>query len=341
MHYMKHLTFILYIVVLALFSACNDDVFVTDTDMEELQLNVGLDAEPNTRGDMPAILGFDKRYILEVWEKTGTNTWTFRQRYLQTTAVAGANSFTLRLPKNTDYDIVVWVDYVTQSTTADLCYNTNTNGEGLSYVSIKNPGTTAAPQTLPYPQDAFTATVSWSVAKVNNTITAKRPLAQLNIRASDADEWKNIFNFSADPIKMRAYMKSIAVEFNAITGAAGARSTPDFNWTYDAYPAFIGGKYEFNYTSGAVYYSCLVFANDRDPADKYAVTFSRSIGTHVQDKKDYTVPDLLPDIDMTNIPLRRNYSTNVTCDLILGDVTFNVTVESGFYNAAGPFITFP
>ena len=137
------------------------------------------------------------------------------------------------------------------------------------------------------------------------TVELKRPFAQINIAAKDPVNYDVVVNSSSMTVGSAGDM------FNVASQAAAA--TKDITYTWENIPATDG------FTAGGVTYEHYVamgyvFAKDN-------VTVSYNIKT-----KDHgTVTNAATPIN--NVPVAKNYRTNIVGGLLTSDVDYNVTLD--------------
>lgn len=164
--------------------------------------------------------------------------------------------------------------------------------------------------------DAFTAVTTIEVSDAEtHAITLKRPMAQLNLGVSQK-EWdlisdKDIFNITPSKTVLNLSGKSA---FNALTGAS-AGSDSEIIYELPATGDAIG-------TGSQTYRSigmCLIMAEtEKQTTD---ITFS------IYDQNGNAIRQ---DVTVRNIPLQRNYRTNVVGEIMTETISYSITLEEAF-----------
>ena len=201
-------------------------------------------------------------------------------------------TFNLRLVAQQTYDFVFWAD----CSTGDH-YNT----DDLTNITVK--GNYAGNNDE---FDAFTgALLDYQVkGAFSENITLRRPFGQLNVKTLDMTA---IPATDLKPTKVKVAFTAVPTSFNAKKGEIGA-ATAAVEYTADVLSA--DGDLTVDYIWAPVEEATL--------AD-FSMTFLN--GT----------TEISTNGDFKNIPIRRNYRTNVSGNLLTKQGTFNVTIDPEFY----------
>ena len=201
-------------------------------------------------------------------------------------------TFNLRLVASQTYDFVFWAD----CSTGDH-YNT----DDLTNITVK--GNYAGNNDE---FDAFTgALLDYQVkGAFSENITLRRPFGQLNVKTLDMAA---IPDPTLKPTKVKVAFTAVPTSFNAKKGEIGA-ATAAVEYTADVLSA--DGDLTVDYIWAPVEEATL--------AD-FSMTFLN--GT----------TEISTNGDFKNIPIRRNYRTNVSGNLLTKQGTFNVTIDPEFY----------
>ena len=201
-------------------------------------------------------------------------------------------TFNLRLVAQQTYDFVFWAD----CSTGDH-YNT----DDLTNITVK--GNYAGNNDE---FDAFTgALLDYQVkGAFSENITLRRPFGQLNVKTLDMAA---IPDPTLKPTKVKVAFTAVPTSFNAKKGEIGA-ATAAVEYTADVLSA--DGDLTVDYIWAPV--------EEAKLAD-FSMTFLN--GT----------TEISTNGDFKNIPIRRNYRTNVSGNLLTKQGTFNVTIDPEFY----------
>lgn len=295
------------------FTSCAKDNLSTQSEQESELYSLSVSAETNvgTRAVLQEpeaeIDGNKLRYILEIYH----NDLLF-QRIVQNEKV-----FNFRLVTNQNYDFLVWVDYapeVVGGATNDLHYVT---ANGLKQITMQGDYTNND-----HCRDAFFAArkgvPSGNTANAFENIVCKRPFGQLNIATTD---WNHTFGADGNPISSLTPEK-VQITFNAHNA-------------FNVYAEDVveDAKADFIYvaTQGMV-------GQDIQDPNKYHLTcdyiFAPKANVLVNPRVDFyavgaTSPFTNTGDMLLNIPIQRNYKTNVYGNLLTkkGQVTIDVEAE--------------
>lgn len=290
---MKKVFYIIMAIMPALLVSCGKEAAEVSDPAVAVRFQAELPQAPGTRADAAGTIA-DKVYCT-VFEN-GAELTSMRQE-LQIQDGKGI-TYSPSLLKGHTYNIVFWACKSGSYDVTDLKSITRTAGHGENEY------------------DAFTAVTTIEVSDTEtHTITLKRPMAQLNLGVSQK-EWdlisdKDIFNITPSKTVLKLSGKSA---FNALTGAS-AGSDAEIIYELPATGEEI--------TSGSQTYRsigmCLIMAEtEKQTTD---ITFS------VYDQNGKTIRQ---DVTIRNIPLQRNYKTNVVGEIMTETITYSITLEEAF-----------
>lgn len=292
---MKKLIYSLVCFFLTL-TACTDqqDVAVPLAD-HMYRISVAPDNGISTRAEAPAQAGVTPRYILEIY-----NNGEVYNRFVQTTP-----QFQFRLVTNQTYDFLVWVDYTLDGITD---YHYNTDG-GLKNISL-----IGSYSNNDHSRDAFFGQRTVNVESLSQdfgAIACKRPFGQLNIKTTD---WTNTNSAGGDNAQIKPtsiHMKFDApIAFNVSDGTVSGSDTFEYDYNLsisnqDADAQDLTCDYIFAGAGGAEQISPVI-------------TFLNANGDEITNTATY----------LANLPVQRNYQTNVSGQLITKTGKVNVTVDA-------------
>lgn len=211
------------------------------------------------------------------------------------TVTAGKATFNLRLVASQTYDFVFWADCSEGG--QDKHYNTT----DLTAISV-NGDYTGNDDDF----DAFFYCLSDYAVEgaFFETVTLKRPFGQLNVKTNDLTA---IPDAALHPTDVKVTFSAMPTSFNAMTGVVGDE-TAEVSYTANVIDA-ANGELSMDY----------IWAPEREAnlAD-FSVTF-------INNGNDITTNDAFK-----NIPIRRNYKTNVSGNLLTKQGTINVTIDPNF-----------
>lgn len=326
---MKKLLFMVAALAAFTFTSCNsdDDIqgLVNNGDMEEVTFSINPDTGVKTKAAAPKVEDYNLRYILEVWS-TGTTPARIGSRYEHIVAYSGSaypsGTFSLSVPKGSNFDVVVWVDYVTTAAATSAAVTTPTTDNHYvttSLNAITRKGSWAVGMD---DQDAYTAVEHWTSGTGATSITAKRPFAQINIAASDKDKWNSEFKYTEDQELSVSITITAPSTYNAVKGdvetttssvtvaqVTKADDTPEM-------------PDQINYYSGLIFAPTKGEGYDKDKLFSIDITATMETNTGTLSPTAYT---------LTNVPLTKNWSTNISGNLFIGEATnFTITTDTAF-----------
>ena len=208
--------------------------------------------------------------------------------------------FAPRLIKGRTYNVVFWA-----------MKDDNYDVDDMTAITRAS-GATAAESDF----DAFTENVEVEVTgSKSETVTLKRPLAQLNLGVT-SDDWNAVASdetFGMTPTKMVITMTGKNT-FNALSGTAIGEDT-EVTYTLDVSGEDLVAVDE-TYKSIAM---CYVYPD--------AGQENIDIMYTIYDQNNEVIRE---DVTIQNIPLENNYRTNVVGGLLTGTITYTITFEKDF-----------
>ena len=239
-------------------------------------------------------------WIMEVYDAQGK----LFDRQEKTDQSGLTNTFTVVLVKNQSYKFAFWADTKDSYNTADLR-------------AVKTVSTVAGLDS----RDAFFAKVDYTSSK-SETITAKlyRPFAQVNIVTLDLKkiwdqmiaaktitegEGGNIEEFTKfEPKELKLSCKTYN-QFNVLDGTVSDPQDKDLTL------ASCYANYSAHAATTTIFMDYLFASTDKELKD---LTFT------------FKSNEVAINYDFTNIPLQRNYRTNIKGNLLSNDATWNVEI---------------
>ena len=304
---MKKTVFILFAAALA-FAGCNKSVEegAGETVSASFQISTEMTTKATLDGDGQGVNV--NRFIMEVWHVTGSGASQVSELYTRqvkygTQITAGTNisnpaktNFTVSLVKGQDYDLLFWADKGDDQG-ADVYYNTSDLHNVVLGAYTGNDDR----------RDAFSQCVTLiNITSVPSTsVQLERPFAQLNIITQDIDD----IEANSGTVKVVPDLISVAFTaptvFNVKTQEASASAA--FTSNVAPYYSTVGSQTE-HYTLSMDY--ILASKNQQDVKD-----------VELTAKKNSTV---LNTQTFSNIPLQRNYRTNILGNLLTTTGVFTV-----------------
>lgn len=302
-----------------LFASCSQSDLVQTGSEEATLVKYTLSAESATgraTHDGDGVATNVTRYICEVYTTDGA----FYTRVEKPVTKGTLNTtIDLRLVASQSYDVLFWADYAGEAGNADTYYNTKTAGtvNNMSYglKQVKYAYTYLGNEDK---MDAFTGKDQIANLKGTYTksVTLKRPFAQLNIITKDIQSVMNSAMASTmvpDKVKV-SY--TAPTQFNVLSGEASEEET--VSYTADVYYAKYAtdpATYDYTYCTLAMNY---VFA----PEGESAVV---EVGMDALKGSDTITGETF-----ANIPLQRNYRTNIIGNLLTDAANYTINIAANW-----------
>ena len=205
--------------------------------------------------------------------------------------------FAPRLIKGRTYDVVFWA-----------MKDDNYNVDDMKTITRASVATATESDF-----DAFTESVEVEVtSSKSETITLKRPFAQLNLGVTTED-WSAVKTLGMTPQKIDIKVTGKDT-FNALTGAATGE---DVEITRNL---IVSGS---DLTAGNSTYKSIAMCYVYPDAGQE----NKDITYTIYDQKNDVIRK---DVTIQNIPLENNYRTNVVGGLLTGTITYTITFEKDF-----------
>ena len=211
----------------------------------------------------------------------------------------------LRLVSSQEYDFVFWADCATANSSSDegfddKVYTTTATG-GLKAITEKGEFVGNSDE-----RDAFFyhEAISVNGSFTRDDIILTRPFGLLVVKTNDLNEIKDE---ALKPTGYKVAFKGLPNTFNALTGKVSGSS--DITYTADDLAKVSDGTVSMDF----------LWATDTEAAlSDFTVTFLNN-GTAICTNDAFT-----------NIPIRRNYKTNVSGNLLTKQGTINVKIDPNF-----------
>lgn len=290
------------IAVVAMTSCQKDETFATsDAGMVDVSITTQLDqgnaatrSGDVVRGDGSTV----NRAILEVYLADGE----LYKRMVTNVTNMTAN-FELRLVSSQTYEFIAWADYVDDVST-DVHYNTNSGLKAISMMGdyVGNDET----------RDAFFDSQTMTINQATQlNLELKRPFGQLNVNTTLTDVPAYL---RPDAVKV-SYATELYTVFNALTGDVS--KLEKIEWSASAN---VVEGIDVDATTLDLSTDYIFAPNGED--QKYLIDFKMEFyesGTLITSNDNFC-----------NIPIQRNYQTNVYGELLTEQGAINSTVNAEF-----------
>ena len=222
----------------------------------------------------------------------------------EVTFVNGQATLSLRLAAGQSYDFLFWADAYGQDAT-DAPYTLDFNTQTLSVDYEEALSNEEA-------RDAFFANVLALEVKgaVKQDVTLKRPFAQLNIGTDDMDE-AQASGMATGSLKTSVNVAKIYKNLNLMNGQVSENTEVTFAANNIPQETFTANGQTYSYLA----LNYLLVDTDKDL---------------VNCEFTYTDGKLNNTMTIDNVPVQRNYRTNIFGSLLTGSVDFDITIDPDF-----------
>lgn len=308
---MKKVTIFGMFAALMLANSCSDDNNVSQADSSLAQVTFKVSADgalTRAISDGTTV----NELVYRVFDKNGNPIDALPLVKVSATDLSSGHTVALTLAKGQTYKVAFWAQKA--GTTA---YSVNDNMQvSVNYSGANNDES----------RDAFFNAVEITVnGDVAQTVKLKRPFAQLNVGSTTAD-WKAAVASGATFTESKVTVKQAATRLNVLDGKVSGAA--DVNFTYATKPGESlkvdadgdGTKEDYKYLSMSY-----ILPNDATDGTQKTLasaefTFKTDSGTEIVVKNG-----------LQNLPLQRNYRTNIVGNILSGTTTFSVVVDPDFF----------
>lgn len=307
---MKKVTIFGMFAALMLANSCSDDNNVSQADSSLAQVTFKVSADgalTRAISDGTTV----NELVYRVFDKNG-NPITAKPLVKESaTDLRSGHTVALTLAKGQTYKVAFWAQKA-----GNDAYTVKDNMQvAVNYSGANNDES----------RDAFFNAVEITVnGDVAQTVKLKRPFAQLNVGTTTAD-WNAAVASGATFTESKVTVKKAATTLNVLDGKVSGAA--DVNFTYATKPGESlqvdadgdGTKEDYKYLSMSY-----ILPNDATDGTQKTLasaefTFKTESGTEIVVKNG-----------LQNLPLQRNYRTNIVGNILSGTTTFSVVVDPAF-----------
>ena len=216
-------------------------------------------------------------------------------------------SVSLRLAKGKTYDFLFWADAYEKGDTK----NPYTVDFGTQTLTVNYKNALSNDES----RDAFFGTEKVAVkGAVSQNITLKRPFAQLNIGTNDMEEARTA-GINTGALQSSVTVSGIFKSMNLMTGIPDPSTSTEETFGFSPIPKekFTVGDNKYDYLA----LNYLLVSGEKGLVN---CKFSYTDGA-TTDTKTMTID---------NVPVQRNYRTNIFGSLLTGSVDFDITIDPNF-----------
>lgn len=228
----------------------------------------------------------------------------------------GDNNFTLKLNlvKGKTYDLLFWADATTGS---PYTFTSSTKSVTVTYDNIGNNEN----------RDAFFQAVKGLTVNgpVQKTIELRRPFAQVNVGTSDLDAFRAA---NKDITSTTMTVSGVYDTLNLLSGEASGSTTVEYTAAIPVGESFPVDATKYDYLAMNYILTGATIANSSDVqnADRELIDIDYKVTCNDGHEIDYS---------FTNVPIQRNYRTNIYGALLTNPANFDIEVIPGFNDEPG------
>lgn len=217
----------------------------------------------------------------------------------------GQATISLRLASGRSYDLLFWADaYGTEDSNAPYTVDFDTQTLTIDYDAAKTLSNDES-------RDAFFGTTTLEVkGAVNGNVTLKRPFAQLNIGTNDMEDAANT-GLDTSALRTSVTVKNVYKNLNLMNGKVGEDATVTFGENDIPEGQFTANGNTYDYLA----LNYLLVGTDKGVVD---CEFTYTDGTTNGSKT------------ISNVPVQRNYRTNIFGSILTGAVDLGITIDPDF-----------
>lgn len=307
---MKKVTIFGMFAALMLANSCSEDNSVPQADSSLAQVTFKVSADGALTRAISDGTTVDE-LVYRVFDKNGNPIATLPLVKEAAADLSSGHTVALTLAKGQTYKVAFWAQKA-----GNTAYTVNDNMQvAINYSAANNDES----------RDAFFNAVEITVKDdVAQTVELKRPFAQLNVGSTTAD-WDAAEASGVIVTESKVTVKQAATTLNVLDGKVSGAA--DVNFTYAAKPGELlkvdadgdGTKEDYEYLSMSY-----ILPNDATDGTQKTLasaefTFKAASGTEIVVKNG-----------LQNLPLQRNYRTNIVGNILSGTTTFTVVVDPAF-----------
>jgi len=309
---MKKRFFSLFAMTAGLFMAsCSNDELISDNSGGKAQVTFALNLENqvNTKAISDGS-GADK-LVYAVYDENGTALNVFegeaQKEETGLTDLKSGHTVSINLAKGKTYQIAFWAQNA-----ACTAYNTSDlKSVQVDYAEAVNNDEA---------RDAFFKTVKVTVTgDATENVELKRPFAQLNVGVT-AEDWKAAVVSKGQVLSSKAVIQNVANVINLLTGEA--TGSEQVEYALNDIPTEKlsvkngeGAAVEYHYLS----MSYILTGAEKSVLESLAFTFKYADNT-----------EFVFSQGLNNVPVQRNWRTNILGNILNGNVKFNITIDSAY-----------
>lgn len=312
---MKKSIFLGMLAALALANSCSTEdngLSSSENNLKQVTLKVSAD------GALTRAISDGKsvdQLVYRVFDKNGNAITTLNKTTETATDLLSGHTVTLTLAKGQTYKIAFWAQ---KAGCAAYTVDDNMN-VSIDYSGVNNDES----------RDAFFKTVELTVNEdMTQDVTLKRPFAQINVGTTNTD-WTAATAAGLTVTQSKVTVKKAANKLNVVDGTvSGATDVTYTEARLPDEPLMVDADGDGTMDSYKYLSMCYVLPNDATDGTQKTLastefTFKPAAGT--ADVSDVIIKD-----GLQNVPLQRNYRTNIVGDILTRSQQFKIVVDPAF-----------
>ena len=223
----------------------------------------------------------------------------------EVTFTNGQATISLRLASGKSYDFLFWAGaYDSEDVNAPYTVDFNTQTLTIDYDAAKTLSNDES-------RDAFFGTTTLEVkGAVNGNVTLKRPFAQLNIGTDDMKDADDT-GLNTSALRTSVKVKNVYKNLNLMNGEVGEYATVTFGENDIPKGQFTANSTTYDYLA----LNYLLVGKDKGVVDcEFTYTDGATNGSKT----------------ISNVPVQRNYRTNIFGSILTGAVDLGITIDPDF-----------
>lgn len=308
---MKKSIFLGMLAALALANSCSTEdngLSSSENNLKQVTLKVSADgALTRAISDGRSV----DQLVYRVFDKNGNAITTLNKTTETATDLLTGHTVTLTLAKGQTYKIAFWAQ---KADCAAYTVDDNMN-VSIDYSGVNNDES----------RDAFFKTVELTVNEdMTQDVTLKRPFAQINVGTTNTD-WTAATAAGLTVTQSKVTVKKAANKLNVVDGTvSGATDVTYTEANLPDEPLMVDADGDGTMDSYKYLSMCYVLPNDATDGTQKTLastefTFKPAAGT------DVIIKD-----GLQNVPLQRNYRTNIVGDILTHSQQFKIVVDPAF-----------
>lgn len=299
-----------------LVASCSENEVISNDSGNEVNVSFALQL-PND-GPKTRTIGDGKtvdKLVYAVYDQAGEPLNVFgegetktNQKVENDVGFSSAKTVNITLAKGQTYQIAFWAQ--------------NSKCTAYTTTDLKNVTVNYAGDNNDEKRDAFFKTVEYTVNGTEpEPVVLKRPFAQLNVGVTEAD-WNAAVAAGFTVTQSSVTISNAATSINLLTGEVSSESEAKLTSSTILTETLNVGTESYKYLSMSYF-----LVNDgSEKGDKQQLIESLEfVFTNEDSTKSMTLTQ-----GLTNVPVQRNYRTNIIGNILTGKIDFNITIDNDF-----------